>query len=255
MNYHPRYAQDRDFRSARSAFIRAKKLFTSYSARLRKIARHIGDIVSGFDLHTVQGQTMLQASLHRYADVLTPWAEVAAERMVTEVAQNDKQAWRRLSAEMGRSLQREIETAPTGNVMRALMSEQVGLIRSLPIEAAQRVHKVVTEGLSQGLRADQVAAEIMKTGVVVRSRADLIARTEVGRASTTLTQVRAQHIGSTHFIWRTAGDSDVRPTHRALNGKTFRWDDPPECDPGHHALPGCIWNCRCYAEPLIESLH
>lgn len=173
--------------------------------------------------------------------------------MVTEVAQRDERSWFKIADQMGRGLRQEIANAPVGEVMRVRQAEQVKLITSLPREAAERVHHMTREGIVRGWRADQIAAEIMKTGDVTKARADLIARTEVGRTSTLLTQARAEHVGSTHFIWRTAGDSDVRASHKALNGKTFRWDDPPECDPGHHALPGAIWNCRCFAEPVIPD--
>ncbi len=173
--------------------------------------------------------------------------------MVTEVAQRDERSWFRVADRMGKALKDEIRNAPTGQVMQTQMREQVRLITSLPTEAAERVHDLTTEGITKGWRADQISAEIMRTGDVTKSRADLIARTEVSRTGTLLTQARANHVGSTHFIWRTAEDTDVRPSHRALNGKAFRWDEPPECDPGHHALPGCIWNCRCVAEPVIPD--
>jgi len=92
----------------------------------------------------------------------------------------------------------------------------------------------------------------MESGDVARSRALLIARTEVTRTATTLTQARAEHIGSEGYIWRTAGDGDVRPSHRAMNGKFVRWDSPPTLDnlTGH---AGCVPNCRCYAEPVIPD--
>jgi len=31
----------------------------------------------------------------------------------------------------------------------------------------------------------------------------------------------------THYIWSTAGDGKVRPSHAANDGKTFAWDNPP----------------------------
>lgn len=196
---------------------------------------------------------MLQAVMARYAATLTPWAEAVSRRMVTEIAARDERAWVRVSQQMGQALKREIATAPTGEAMRTAMASQVKLITSLPTEAAQRVHDLVIAGISEGRRADAIAEEIARTGEVTKSRATLIARTEVSRTATELTKARAEHIGSTHFIWRTAGDSDVRPSHKKLNGQTFRWDEPPECDPGHHALPGCIWNCRCFAEPILPE--
>lgn len=173
--------------------------------------------------------------------------------MIAEVAARDLKTWTEVSREIGSLLRQEIAESAVGKAMRESLDRQTALITSLPTEAAQRVRDLTIEGISKGTRASEIAARIMETGEVTKARANLIARTETSRTATELTSARAQSIGSTHFVWRTSGDSDVRPTHRKLNGKAFRWDDPPECDPGHHALPGAIWNCRCWAEPLFAE--
>jgi len=58
--------------------------------------------------------------------------------------------------------------------------------------------------------------------------------------------LKAEDLGhpTTHYIWRTRGDPQVRPSHIENNGKVFAWDNPPET--GH---PGEDYNCRCTAEP------
>lgn len=60
-------------------------------------------------------------------------------------------------------------------------------------------------------------------------------------------------IGMEAYVWRTCGDEKVRDGHKALNGRVFKWDDPPIEDPhtGHRAHPGEAMNCRCTAVPLI----
>lgn len=252
MNYHPRFAEDRDFQSARSAFIRAKKLSAQYGARLRKIARHVGDIVQGFEGNIIGQSALVQTLLRRYADTITPWAEVTAERMVSEVALSDKNAWRKVSAQMGRAIHREIESAPTGAVMRALKAENITLIRSLPLEAAERVHRLTTKGLASGMRSSEIAAEILRTEDVTISRANLIARTETSRSGALLTQARAQHIGSTGYLWRTSKDSDVRPSHKKMEAVFVPWNQPPTLD-GMIGHAGCLPNCRCYAEVVIPD--
>lgn len=245
---------DRAPRSPASEFLAARKSERGYVAQLRKVAQHVGDIVNGFDPADFAGMVFLQEALQRYSDLLTPWARSVAARMITEVAARDRHAWERVSEQIGRNLRREIATAPTGEAMRQLLAAQVDLITSIPLEAAQRVHGLTLEGISNGGRAAEIASRIRETSDVTKNRAMLIARTEVARTASVLTQVRATHIGSTHFIWRTAGDAAVRPSHRALNGKAFRWDQPPLCDePNHRALPGQIWNCRCVAEPIIPE--
>lgn len=195
----------------------------------------------------------IENALAKYSDLIGPWAEAAGRTMVTEVSARDLKTWKAISAEMGGLLRKEIATAPTGIAMRAALDRQTALIKSLPTEAAQRVRKLTLEGITGGVRASEIAAEIMKTGEVTQARANLIARTEVGRTATELTKARAESVGSTEFIWRTAGDGAVRPSHKRLNGKTFRWDSPPECDPGIFALPGCSPNCRCIPEPIIPE--
>lgn len=234
------------------SFVQARKAERYYGAQLRKIARHIGELVSGSPPSDLMEAASLGERLRRYAELLKPWATSVAERMLADVSRHDRDAWRSRTAEMGSLLRREIETAPTGEVMRRLMGEQVGLITSLPTEAAQRVHRLTQEGLANATRASQVAQEIMRTGEVTRSRANLIARTEVGRASTTLTQARAEHIGSTGYIWRTAHDGDVRPSHRKMEGRFVAWGDAPVLD-GMKGHAGALPNCRCYCEPIIPE--
>lgn len=250
----PRIAQDRASLSPRSALKRARRLETQYAQRLRGIARTIAHIVSGFDLsNPPEVAPMLGNALRRYAEILRPWARKVSERMIAEVGAADRTGWRKIAGEIGRPLAREISDAPTGRATQDALARQVDLITSIPRDAADRVHKLTIDGIAKGKRYDEIAKEILKTGDVSKARATLIARTEVARTATEFTKARAQHIGSTEFIWRTAKDSDVRASHRKLEGKVFRWDDPPECDPGHRALPGGIWNCRCYAEPVIPD--
>jgi hypothetical protein len=49
---------------------------------------------------------------------------------------------------------------------------------------------------------------------------------------------------TTHYIWRTAGDKNVRPEHAENDGRIFSWNKPPRT--GH---PGAEYGCRCWAEP------
>ena len=226
-----------------------------YARQLRRLAEHVGHIIGGFppgDPATVPTITQM---LSAYADALMPWATATAKKMVEDVNQRDLAGWKTVSADLSKGLQREVQGADVGETMRRLMAEQVTLIQSIPIEAARRVHDLTIKGLEDSTRGKEIQREIMRSGEVTKSRAVLIARTEVSRTASNLTQARAQAIGSTHYIWRTSGDSTVRPDHKILNGKIFAWNDPPVADEhsGARANPGGIYNCRCFAEPIIEE--
>ena len=137
--------------------------------------------------------------------------------------------------------------------MRGLLADQVRLITSLPVEAGDRVHRWTLEGIADGTRAAEVSRAIQATSSVTAARATMIARTEVSRTSSVLTQVRAESIGSQGYEWITAGDSDVRPSHRKMSGKFVLWSAPPTLD-GLTGHAGALPNCRCYSSPLVPDL-
>lgn len=236
-------------------FQRAHKAELQFGRHLRQVARQVGVIVNGLaPKGRVGNLPALTQALRKYSDLLTPWAEAVSRRMIEEVGQRDEWAWMQASREIGQELRREIRTAPTGALMQQIVQQQVALITSLPIQAAERVHKLTIEAMVGGTRAEETAAEIMKTGKVTESRAMLIARTETTRTATAMTEARAVHIGSEGYFWRTSGDADVRPEHRKLNGKFIRWSDPPVAGSnGERAHAGSIYNCRCYPEPVIPD--
>lgn len=259
----PRKTSDRSVASfikqkSDERFLRGRKAEATYARQLRGVARQINSIVKAFaPAGEVIDQSTLQSTLLRYAEILRPWARAVGWGMVSEVSRRDESAWFEHGNEMGRLLREEIRTAPTGETLRIILERQVKLITSLPIEAGQRVHRLTTESLINSSRASEIAEEIRRTGEVTETRAILIARTETARTAASLTQARAQHVGSEQYIWHTATDSDVREGHKAMNGKVFRWDTPPEVNENgrymrHH--PGEIWNCRCWAEPIIPDV-
>lgn len=154
--------------------------------------------------------------------------------------------------DLSRGMRDQIRNTDTGAVYQELLNKQVYLIKSLPLEAAQRVQDLSTRALIEGGRAGDIAGLIMASGHVAKSRADTIARTEVSRASSVFTQARAENLGSDGYIWRDSRRIDVRPSHREMNGKFVLWAEPPTLDKltGH---AGCLPNCYCYPEPVIPE--
>lgn len=239
---------------ARERFLAGRKAETQYAQQLRQVAKQIGDIIRGIAPDGIVADvSLLAATLNHYGDLLHPWAESVATRMIDDVSRRDANAWEKHGRLIGQALRKEIDTAPTGLAMRASLAEQVRLITSLPREAAERVHKLTLEGITKGTRASEIAKDIMASGEVTKSRAMLIARTEVSRTATSLTKARAQYIGSEGYFWQTSRDGDVRPSHKAMQGKFIRWDDPPTIE-GMKGHAGGFPNCRCFTEPVIPDV-
>ncbi|MGX6999900.1 phage head morphogenesis protein [Caballeronia sp. KNU42] len=230
--------------------VRTKRAELRYGSQLRKVAEHVGAIVRPFTPGDMSQVPTITNLLDAYSSMLRNWAIQTASNMLMDVALQDKNAWMEHAKDMSRGIREEIRNAPTGSVLRALLEEQVGLIQSIPLDAAQRVHRLTLEGLENSTRASEIAKEILRTEDVTKSRATLIARTEVSRSATTLTQARAQSIGSPGYIFTTSHDSNVRPSHKAMDGKFVAWDDPPTLD-GLTGHAGCVPNCRCWCKVVL----
>lgn len=227
-----------------------------FARLLAQIAKHTGQMISSFEAGNIELLPTISQLLRAYADALVPWATQTVIRMLGDVNAADLQSWRSHSHLISETLKYDIAHTNVGEVMRMLLRSQVELIRSIPIEAAERVHKLTIQGLENSVRAPEIAAEIMRSGEVTKSRAIMIARTEVARTASVLTEVRARNAGLEYYMWETSKDSAVRPGHRVMQGTIHRWDDPPAVNENgriirHH--PGRIWNCRCYPRPMLPE--
>lgn len=232
-----------------------RRLEAWYSKRLASVADTVAQIAKLHDLSTPEGLTGYTESLEEYSESLKTWAESLTRVMLNRASQVDWSFWSE-AEEISAELKKELKTRAIGDAYGLLQNLQVHLIESIPLEAGKTVHEWAQKTLENGGSYQDVSEKILsEIGGVTRSRAILIARTECGRARTSFQQARAVTAGSTHFIWRTAGDSAVRDRHAALDGKVFRWDSPPVCEMRRgapvRALPSSVWNCRCIAIPVL----
>lgn len=209
--------------------------------------------MAAFPPGSPESDVAVSHALEQYAESITGWAEATAKSLLHQVGKADRAAWDDRVQEMAGWLRRELATTETGPLMRELMAEQVTLIKSIPLDAAQRVHEWTAKGQEDGTRAAEVAKEIRRTQQVSEARAMLIARTETARTASKLTEARARGIGSEGYIWRTADDEDVRHSHDEMEGKYVRWDKPPTLSDGTTTHAGQIYYCRCYPEPVLPS--
>lgn len=231
-----------------------------YAKQLKGLATHVGGLVDRYEAG-LEGITSLQRLLEAYAESLKPWARRVATRMIGEVDDKERSSWRALGNTISAQLHRDLRQVSMLKTFKELRDVQVELITSIPKKAAERVFHLTTKGLETGVRAAALAEQIRETTEVTKSRAILIARTETSRTASTLLGARCLAVGSKYYRWETSRDADVRAGHKAMQGKICEWANPPAVNEGdgkggnrimyHH--PGEIWNCRCYAEPIISD--
>jgi SPP1 gp7 family putative phage head morphogenesis protein len=234
--------------------------------QLKKVAQASGHVVERHaDGATLIDEKAMMDELKRYSEKLGPWATRQAARLLDQVGKSNKRAYHNKSKTMGRLIQSGVAEQDVGQTALALLNEQVGLIKSIPLEAGLRAQKIAYEASIYGTRAQpnddtirQLEQEMGFSTKAAISRARLIARTETARANAAINQKRAQAVGSNQYRWHNSGDEAVRESHRIYQGKKlqgmiFSWDKPPTLSDGMTGHPGTFPNCRCFAEPVFDD--
>lgn len=163
---------------------------------------------------------------------------------------NRKELGKQVAAATGLELDELVGAEPgLGLRISDFVAENVALIKSIPDRYFQEIEFHVIDGVRRGARQEEIAATLQERFNVGRSRAELIARDQVGKFHGELNHARQTAIGVSAYIWRTVRDNRVRSEHDEREGERYTWDDPPE--DGH---PGEPINCRCYAEPDLSEI-
>lgn len=114
----------------------------------------------------------------------------------------------------------------------------------------------VKESVLSGSRYEGLVKTIQKSYGVSQSKAKFLARQETNLMLTKFKHARYVEAGCDEYIWKTVVGSKnhpVRPMHKQLDGKTFKWSNPPITDKeGNRNNPGEDFNCRCYARPIVK---
>lgn len=252
-------APHRATRAERFVFEQVRRAEAEYARKLRRLAQFVMQTAQEMMTSTTPPTEEVFISfahlMDGYSNVIKPWAERVALKMIHDVALRDMKAWRERAKEVSWNLEALVRETPLGLLMQQRMEDQVGLITSIPRDIAQEVHQMAIATLYSGQRYGSIRDMIMQKSNASLARANLIARTEVARTTTELTRARSDYVGSDSYVWRSVQDSDVRPLHKKLDGHVFRWDDPPVADErtGIRAHPGSIWNCRCVPEVIVPG--
>jgi SPP1 gp7 family putative phage head morphogenesis protein len=123
----------------------------------------------------------------------------------------------------------------------------VALIKGLSDDVAKRVETTIIDLVTRGASTKEISKALTDIGGFTKGRAQLIAITEANKFNGQLNRIRQEQAGVTRYTWSTARDNRVRPSHRAREGQTYRWDTPPAGGP-----PGSEPRCRCIARAVLD---
>lgn len=138
---------------------------------------------------------------------------------------------------------------------RAVVSEQVGLIRSIPQQYLKDVEGAVWRSAMQGGNLHDFSKELRQKYGVSYRRAALISNDQLAKSKAVFENTRRQELGIRTAIWKHShGGRTPRPSHVAMDGKEFEiakgmWD--PEVQ--QFIQPGFLVNCRCSSRSVLPK--
>lgn len=204
-------------------------------------------------------ETTIGATKFRLGRLVT---DDSAKQIATKAAKNVNEFNK---ADINRQLKAvvgiELSAEPTVDAyLPVFIRENVKLIKSIPEVMLDQVEGIINRGAREGLRQEEIASQLEERFGVAESKAEGIARDQVGSLNGMLTEIRQTNIGATKYTWRNSQDERVRgnpdglypkadPSHWEREGLVYSWDDPPE---GGH--PGLAINCRCSAEMIVDDV-
>ena len=145
---------------------------------------------------------------------------------------------------------------PTRDAMRAIIEENVGLIRSIGQEHIAAVKGHVMRSVSLGRDLADLTRSLEDQFGVSRRRAELIARDQNNKATAAFQRIRQTEAGITRARWIHSGaGKHPREEHVAfaagkLGGPFYDVDKGAFLE-GEWVWPGTAIGCRCISKPVI----
>jgi SPP1 gp7 family putative phage head morphogenesis protein len=111
-------------------------------------------------------------------------------------------------------------------IIESWAQENARLISKMVEDEHQRVASIISSTFRSGGQITDARKEIQVALNVSKKRADLIAQNEYGNLYGQLDKQNNERLGIEYYEWHTRLDERVRRSHKVLEGKICRWDDP-----------------------------
>jgi uncharacterized protein with gpF-like domain len=147
-------------------------------------------------------------------------------------------------------------TKASKDVLRAVLAENVGLIKSIPQKYLTEVQTVVWQGVMAGSDLRTMSDQLAHRYGVTFRRAALIARDQNAKAKAAMERARREEVGLENAVWmHTDAGVDPRWSHKnEMNGNEYpisegMWDPMVK----KYVWPGTEINCRCVDKAVIPG--
>lgn len=208
-----------------------------------------------------KARKLMNALTRTFTQLFSKKSVLFAERMVNGAAQASKTNLHGSLKQLSGGLSLKTGVVPKGmeDIARALIAENVSLIKSIPQEYFKNVTGAVMRSITTGNGLADLVPEIKKYQGQSDRRAKNLAIDQTRKAYNSINKARMQAIGVKQFEWvHSGGGQKPRQSHIKISGHIFDFENleaqqaalgVPEADRG---IPGHPVNCGCTMVPVIR---
>lgn len=145
------------------------------------------------------------------------------------------------------------QTPAMNDAFQAVVSENVGLIKSIASRHLGEVERLVASSVQTGRDLSALTDALQANYGLTKKRAALIARDQNNKATAAMDRARSLSLGITKSRWRhSRGGTHPRPSHVKADGRVYDTAKGCEID-GKFIHPGEEINCKCIRESVIPG--
>lgn len=204
-----------------------------------------------------QARILLNALIKQFKIIFDTNALDIAEKMVQEQNNYSEKSLNNSIKQLtgGFELQGDFIPASLKEVIKASISENVYLIKSIPEKYFTDITGSVMRSITGGGGVKQLIKDLNKYTNQSKRRVKNIALDQTRKAYNSINRQRMMSAGYTKFKWlHSGGGQQPRKDHIKMNGNIYSFDDPPIIDKntGERGFPGQAINCGCTMQPVYE---
>lgn len=238
--------------SAERAYLKALRMILRELARETReniVPLAVAEIAANRAMMKDADRTWFQRLLEMSIDLVISAEGMVGRILGLEAQRHTERFMETAKRTLGVDLAAVVRREDLGDLLRNAGLRNAGLIKGLAEDAVRRVQTTVTNAVINGRSAADLRKELTKQFHFSDSRARLIARDQVAKTNSDLNRLRHQQAGVTSYRWATSADERVRPRHRELDGKVYKYGEPTGAEEG--LPPGQPIACRCVAIAIV----
>lgn len=218
------------------------------------------DIVALDESISSLAKKTLEKLVAKWREVFRQRAGEMAKTMVNGAMSASKSSLKRSLSTLsgGLSIKTDFISAGLGEVLKAVVVENVALIKSIPEEYLNDVTGIVMRSITTGAGVNDLIPALnsllTEKAKRITNKAKNLALDQTRKVYNGINRQRMMSVGVRKFEWvHSGGGQHPRQRHIDMSGNIYRFDDPPVIDDkGTRGFPGDAPNCGCTMIPVVE---